>query len=745
MPGSAAASGTRALLLAALLVATFAPNEPSDAAADRDDRAVYAAAEADPIVVFDSPFVAQSSRGSGTLESAAPPQPLGPPPPQDASSTDWSHQRESMEALLNAAPSLGTDVPTHLLRLDDTTRADGLEAVTAAVIATGARVVFRSTVTFPTLHVIADERQSEALRELPAVTRISENRVIPVASTQVRSEAPWNLDRVDQFHLPLDGRYLANRDGSGALTYVVDTGIAYDPAATAPSMSYAPPALEDIFYIDDPSNPSSIDGFDCDGHGTHVAGTLADPQYGIAPGARLVVIKASFDCDFRFFESSLEAAIDLIALDHADRGGGPAVVNLSLGGSAGSGPSGFEERLDFLVEERGIVVVVAAGNAPPGGSAGDACTISPARLSSVITVGASNQLDQRAGFSYFGSCVDVLAPGVAVPSAYPIFPDSGFDVSEFDCDGFLDLCGIFLIELSGTSMAAPLVAGLAALYLEGEPTATPAQVRAALNGGAAPVLSNLSGSPNRLAQTTFLLPHFARFPAPGSSGETVPSTATSVSLSIEVTGAGSEARVVASFPCAQPSETTEALLPSQTVASVLVDVPTESSGEHCLEVRDNGGDSVPVDRMAVRLTGYLAPSGTETFAHRRAVDTRSVSTIPGSLITMNLTQAGITAPPSDVAGLALSVKLFKPTQRALIAVFPCDQPAAVSSADLPANTIGQATVITAVSSTGQVCIQARDGDSNPITAERMIVYTTGWFRTGEVPTSITPVTLSDKD
>lgn len=488
---------------------------------------------------------------------------------------------------------------THVLRTANSTKADGIASVAAEIEAIGAKVTYRSTTTLPTVHVIADDNQIAAIGQLPAVTRVSENVFIPVATTRVRTGVPWNLDRIDRYNAAYDGRYLYRRDGSGVLTYVVDTGISYDPEA-----------LAGLYYL--PGDP--VQWFDCEGHGSHVAGTLADETYGIATGSTLIVVKASFGCpdpgtSSGFSLAALDAALDAIVSDRISRGSLPAVVNLSLGGAVAPGADQLDDKVDFL-SGQGITVVVAAGNDNE-----DACGFSPARAPSAITVGATTTGDVRASFSNFGDCVDIFAPGVAIPSWYPIFDDT--------CVGFRNLCGVFRVEQDGTSMAAPLVAGLAALFLESRPGASPAEVKAMLQTESAPVVTNRSGSPNRLTQSGFLLPHTAR----------------------------------------------------------------------------------------IRLSDAALSS----------------------------------IPDTGVGALTLSVKVFNPSQRALIAVFPCDaENTAVSSTDVPGGSIGQTTVISSVSAAGGICIEARDGALNPVAVDRMIVFVTGWFAEGEAFTPFSPIRIIDE-
>ena len=299
-----------------------------------------------------------------------------------------------------------------------------------------------------------DERHALELARDPRVAAVYQDGVVQLADTQ--SPAPWDLDRIDQSNLPLDGSFTASSSGAGVHAYVIDSGIRTTHADFGGRASVGVDVVGD-----------GLNGQDCSGHGTMVAGLLGGATYGVAKDVSLVSVRV-FGCGNSATESQVIAGVDWVTANAVR----PAVANASLAGAPYA-------PLDTAVANSiasGVTYTVAAGN-----SAIDACNDSPARVPGAITVGAVDQGDHQASFSNFGTCLDVFGPGVA-----DVGPSNSSDTAA--------------ATGSGTSFASPIVAGVAALVAGESPSSTPADVAAAIgNASTQGVLSQLgAGSPNRL-------------------------------------------------------------------------------------------------------------------------------------------------------------------------------------------------------------------------------------------------------
>ena len=358
------------------------------------------------------------------------------------------------------APVYGTDQPgripdSYVVVFNQKTAPDKVKAEASRSRGNGAKIRHEYAKSLKGFAGTMSGKEVDRLRRHADVAFLAADLTVAITDTQSPTPS-WGLDRIDQRTLPLSSSYTYGANGAGVNAYIIDTGI------RTTHSDFGGQATVGTDTVGDGRN-----GQDCNGHGTHVAGTVGGNTYGVAKNVSLVAVRV-LNCSGSGSTSGVIAGVDWVTANAVK----PAVANMSLGGGASTA-------LDTAVRNSiasGVTFALAAGN-----DNSNACNTSPARTAEAITVGATTSTDARASYSNYGTCLDLFAPGSSITAAW-----STSDTATN--------------TISGTSMATPHVAGVAALYLQNNPTATPATVRDVIVNSATTgsVTNPGSGSANRL-------------------------------------------------------------------------------------------------------------------------------------------------------------------------------------------------------------------------------------------------------
>ncbi|MBE1876859.1 proprotein convertase P-domain-containing protein [Myceligenerans pegani] len=463
----------------------------------------------------------------------------------------------------------------------------------------------------PGFSVAMSTADARRLSRDPSVAYVEANQRVSVQDVQSPTPS-WGLDRADQRALPLDTSFTYPNTGAGVTAYVIDTGIRVS------HQDFEDRAVSGTDVVD-----GDADAADCNGHGTHVAGTLGGEDHGVAKDVSLVGVRV-LDCAGDGTTEDVIAGIDWVTAHH--RPGEPAVANVSLGG-------GFSQAVNDAVSASiadGITYAVAAGN----DTGVDACTRSPASAPAALTVGATTSTDARAPYSNIGACLDLFAPGTSITSAW------------HDADTATG-------TINGTSMATPHVTGAAALYLAANPSLTPAEVSSALLDAATPgvVTQAGAGSPNRLLFTGDVPPPTQDFAVSVENPEGIVQAGSSVAVAVSTRTTLGDPQQVTLSAHGLPGGVTASFDPATITsgqASTLTLTTTASAppGTYALQVRARGATW---HTTTYRLTVAGPPGCSQT-------NGSDVPIRDNATVTSVVSVTGCDATPSATARVAVAIR-----------------------------------------------------------------------------------------